>query len=133
MPNLIQRAALWFDARKKSAGGRTITYRRSSALSVALTATPHSYMRRVVGDDGMTVLVKSLSFSFQASELIFGGSQVEPREGDVIDETLNGATVRYEVVPPEERKPCFEFLDSSELLLLVYVKRIKYGSATDPI
>jgi len=122
MPNLLQRAAVWLGERLQVAGGRTVTYRRG-LHSVELTLTPHMHEEQVLGQDGIEQDVLSYAWTITASELIINGSVVVPQSGDVIEETLDsGEEIRWEVFPRGDKDQCYEWMDSSKLLIRVNVK-----------
>ena len=70
----------------------------------------------------MTV-VKSYDYTITAALLVLDGKVIEPREGDLIVETIAGAERTHEVVMLGD-KPCFEWLDTGGILLLVHTQRI---------
>jgi hypothetical protein len=117
MPTLFQRSATWLGTRLQNAAGRTATYTRYSGTTVALTAVPSVHAYEVV-DEGIHTLVTSWDFVIPRDDLGF-----DPAQGDQITETLNSVATVYEVQPIGSL-PCFEWLDSSGLLLKVHTKKV---------
>lgn len=118
MTNLLQDAATWMAGQLKAAGGRVVQYRRLGTV-ISITATPQQQMRLVTGDDGLVTDVAVDSWTVTAADLTLG----EPRPGDQIVETLSLEEIRYEVLPLATA-PCFEWFDSSGIMLTVHTKRV---------
>lgn len=120
----MQNAADWLGSRLQDAAGRTLSYERGNTEIESMTGVANQVTYEIIDSDmsvGSTVL--STDWTFKAAELVIGGNEIEPRPGDIITEVLRGNAVAYEVVGIGTR-PCFEFLDSSGILLLVHSKRI---------
>lgn len=123
MTTLMQRGATWLGARLKTAAGRSFVLTRGAASTAAFTAAVASCEYEEMGDDGLQTSVRYDDLTIVAADVVVSGSQVEPRDGDVLAETLNGVVIQYEVLPLQKR-PAVEWLDSSGILLLVHTKRI---------
>jgi hypothetical protein len=124
MPTLMQNAATWLGAQLQAAAGRSIIYHRSSDVSGTISGVCSKVEYEVLDrDEGAMTAVTFDDWLFTASELIVNGTAITPRIGDQITETLNGTTITYEVLPIDKR-PCFEFADSSGILLTVHTKRV---------
>jgi len=124
MPNLLQRAAVWLGEKLQDAGGRTVTYRRGDVFELPLTITPHMH-REPVFNEGLPLAVRVYDWTLTASELVHNGEIIEPHKTDQIVETLpNGDEVTWQVMPPNDETPCFEWMDSSKLLLVVHTKQV---------
>jgi hypothetical protein len=100
------------------AAPRTITYTRKGAEGIALTASVAMHDYEVAGQDNFVTSVQFWDWTITASEL-----GITPRQGDRITETLNSVALTYEVLPIDKR-PCFESLDTANLLLKVHTKKV---------
>jgi len=123
MPNLMQRSATWFGGRIKQVAGRSVVLRRGTTATATITGTVSMHAYTTIGDEGIEISVVSDDWIFTAADVVIRGSTIEPRDGDVIIETLNGFDNTYQVLPVAGR-PSVEWLDSSGLLLLVHSKRV---------
>lgn len=83
-----------------------------------LTATPQQVTYQVPTGDGGLTLVEAWDWTITASELGF-----DPVEGDEITETLNSVERIYETLSIGD-KPCFEWLDTAGILIVVHTKRV---------
>lgn len=123
MPNLMQRGATWLGSKLQTAGGRAVVYRRGASLTCALTATPQMH-KRIVMVDGLPVETVVYSWTVTASELRFSGERFEPRAGDLVIETLNDSAKEWELLDLDDKTPCWEWADSSGILLLIHTKDV---------
>lgn len=123
MTNLMQDGATWLGNRLKWHAGRTVTYRRSQGtVSLVGCVTMNEY--EVPNLDGLSTEVQSYDWTITAADLVIHGVQVTPQVGDQITETLNGTERIWEVLPVSQDKPCYEWLDTSGLLLLIHTKQV---------
>lgn len=125
MPNLLERGATWIGAKLKSEGvaGRTVRYVRRGRSIANLQCSVAMQDYEVLQEDGSLTLVKSFDYTITAALLVLEGETIEPREGDLIVETIAGAERTFEVVTIGN-KPCFEWQDTAGILLLVHTQRI---------
>lgn len=123
MTTLLQRGATWLGERLQTSAGRTVKLTRGSVNTTDFVGAVSRVAYDEIGDDGLTTSVMYDDWTIVADEILLADRSIVPRDGDVISETLNGATVRYEVLPLQSR-PAVEWLDSSGLLLTVHTKRI---------
>lgn len=119
----MQKSAAWLGDRLKTAGGRSVLYRRGNHVA-ELTATPQQYAATVV-QDGQDIEIDAYAWTVTATDLLLNGEQVEPQEGDVIEERLNGKTVKWHVMPLGDNEQSWKWLDSSGVLLLIHTKRVQ--------
>lgn len=124
MPNLTQRGATWLGGKLKTAGGRSVVYRRGAVISSPIVGTVGRHEYDVTDNDGITTTVVMDDWIFTATDLVLDAVQIEPRVGDYIEETLNGFTNQYQVLPVNDR-PAWEWFDTSGILLRVHSKRVK--------
>lgn len=104
--------------------GRTVTYRRGTQ-SVSITAVTIRGRRSVIGADGVAILITTYEWQVKATDLLFSGTQVEPRPGDIIVESSGGTSVKYQVLDMDDQNPCYEFLDENGAELIIRTKRMR--------
>lgn len=124
MTTLLQRGVTAFSSRIKTAAGRSVTITRQSNSTATITGACASNAYSEVGEDGLQTSVTYDDWTFTAADIVISSTTVEPRDGDVITETINGDTVKWEVLPLQN-KPCTEWLDTTGTLLLVHTRRIQ--------
>jgi hypothetical protein len=81
----------------------------------------HEY--EIVDTEGFGVTMLSRDYILHAADLILSGSEIVPRSGDQMVETIRGASQTYEVMALGNLKE-YEPLDTDGVLLLVHTKRI---------
>ena len=123
MSNLLQDAASWLGDRLKESVGRQVTYVRGAAQSEPITGTPAQQQYDVFDEGGIGTTVLAYDWTFTRDCLEIAGTPINPRAGDRITETLEGVAVAFEVVPLGKR-PCYEWLDTSGILILVHTKKV---------
>lgn len=123
MTNVLQDAAAWLAGQLKEKAGRTVTYSRNGFDSAAITGWVAKKEYESVGADGMQTLVTSFEWSFEATDIVVNGSQITPRSGDIITETLNGTTIVYEVLPIENR-PETEWQDDAGVMVIARTRKV---------
>lgn len=124
MPNLMSRGATCLGSKAKVAAGRTVTYRRGTdTVSLVLPAQKH--MEEVIDSEGVGTWVRDYAWTLVASELILAGTLERPREGDFIEETLAGEAIKWEVLPPVENLPCWNWFDQNRILITVHSKQVE--------
>jgi hypothetical protein len=100
----------------------TITYRRG-ANSVSASASVGESVYQVQTAEGVVVEHESRDFMIAVAVLILDGSNVTPREGDEIEQVIDGSTVTFEV-GSEASGQAFEFSDPNQTEFRVHTKRI---------
>jgi len=73
---------------------RTVTYRQGG-VAISISATPGRSIVEYDGDDGMRIRVEMRNYLIQVSELVIGGIEIKPKEGDTITDDNEGSTVTY--------------------------------------
>ncbi len=94
----------------------------------SLTGEPISGIAEWVDNevlDGQVVRtsVRSRTYVIDATAYTVGGTAVEPRDGDVIHETLSGAALKFRVMSVAG-KPAFEPDDADHVRWLVRTKQV---------
>src|SRR5687767_14536508 len=125
MPNLLSRSATWLGTKLQAAGGRAVVYRRGTK-DVAITITPLDLEEVVEETEDVGTEIDNHDWSITASELVLNGETINPQQGDVIEETLNGVEYEYQVLPRAVNKPAWAWLDKgTRTILRVYTKKVK--------
>ena len=112
----------------RRAAGRRITYRRPSSgggsESVDLTAVKGTSRYNATETDGLTTEVNIEDFLIDVAALRLGGSAVQPKAGDRIEE--GGLT--YEVMAPGGNEPAWRHLDAGRTTYRIHTKLIDDGA-----
>lgn len=115
----------WLGGTMDVASGVRVVYRRK-LLSCDLDVTPDSTMLKTTTVDGVSrIMWTERSYAFAAAALILGGLPATPQDGDLIDETVGGAVLRHEVLPPADGEQSWKYLDAHRVRCQVYTKYIK--------
>jgi hypothetical protein len=123
MPTLMQRGAAWLGAKLKTVAGHVGTYKQGSQQTASLTATVVMQEYEVIDANNVLTTILAHDWTFTATDLTIGGDLVVPRPRDLWTVTINGNEETYEVLPIGKR-PCYERMDTSGLLLKVHTKKV---------
>ena len=123
MPTLMQRGASWLGSKLKTAAGHVGTYYRNQTGTPDLRAPVAMKEYEVIDASGALTLVLAYDWTLTAADLVQNGEQITPRPRDLWTVTINGTEETYEVLPIGKR-PCYERLDTSGILLLVHTKKV---------
>lgn len=124
MSNLLQDGATWLAGQLQDHAGRDVVLRRQGQAPTELTGTVVMQQYDVVDEEtGIVLTVLSYDWVFTASEYRVAGVQVPPLPYDRLEETLAGSSIAFEVMGLG-RKPCWEWLDTSGIMLLVHSKKV---------
>ncbi len=123
MANALSHAVAGLAATLKSVAGESVVYSRGSASSDPLTAVSDMQTYEVLDQQGVPISVLSYDFLFTTTDIVIGSDQIEPRSGDRIAATLNGAACVFEVVPLGT-KPCAEWAEPDGIMLIVHTKKV---------
>lgn len=119
MSNILQDGIVWLGEQLPKV---SITYQRgASTASINATPTMHEY--EVVDDEGFGIVMLSRDYIVHVADLVIGGSEIAPRAGDRIAETIQGVVCVFEVMALG-RKHEYEPFDSDGLMLLVHTKKV---------
>jgi hypothetical protein len=91
--------------------GVTVTYRRGES-SFELIAARGNTTYNASDANGALVEIDNRDYLIAAADLEIDGQPIEPQHGDMIEETLRGKLVRFEVIP--DRGRCWRFSDPSQ-------------------
>lgn len=102
--------------------GVAATYRRGDQF-VALSQVPVAHSEwEDVNEYGASVLVETRDYLVRRADLVFGTDPVLPQRGDLVEETVAGQAVQYEVIcPPQQRH--YKFEDDAQTVLRIFTKR----------
>lgn len=123
MTDLLRRGSDWLEAKRHAVAASDVVYRRDDR-SVCLRATigRTEYQQ----DDGAGVITRAESrdFLILAADLVLDGVRVLPEAGDRIEETQQGATYVYEVLPVSGMQPHYRHSDPYRTTLRIHTKLI---------
>jgi hypothetical protein len=118
--NVLQSGAAWLMAQLKSAAGVSITYARGDSQSDPITAVVSQHDYEVVDEkSGLMTSVTMYDWTIAAADLVLNGSPITPWKSD----SITGSLGAFQVLPIGKR-PCYEWLDTSGLLLTVHTKKL---------
>lgn len=111
----------------QTAAGVTVTYERSGVFSVSLTAEP-AEEQVTAATVGTTLKPRredaERDYLLLAADLLDGNDDAFlPKRGDRVSETLNGATVVFEVVP-RDGEPAWRWSDRQRTKVRVHTRRV---------
>src|SRR5678816_1418729 len=118
----MQNAAVWLGAQLQAAGGRDGIYKRGTLESGTITGVVTDLQQEVVNEEGFGTGTLVNGWQFVASELILNSDVIDPRAGDIWEETLNGVDLRWEAMPPGPNQKVWEWRDTSKILIVVWCK-----------
>ena len=75
---------------------RNVTYRQGG-VAISISATPGRSIVMYEGDDGMRIKIEMRNYLIQVGELVIGGAEITPNEGDTITDDNEGSTITYVV------------------------------------
>lgn len=122
---LMQSAAAWLGSQLQTAAGRSGIYKRGTSESDAIVGVVTDLQQEVVNEEGFGTGTLVTGWQFTASELLLNHEQIEPRAGDVWEETLNGVDLAWEAMPPAPSRKVWEWRDTSKILIVVWFKQVK--------
>ena len=122
MANLLDTGVAWQLGKLKEGASVSMTYRRG-ALSVGVQVTRGRSEYQTYDDEGNFVTeITDADFIMPADRLTLGGSIVEPRRGDRLEEVTKTGTRIYEVMPSGNRRPFA--IDPTGQMLRIHTKLI---------
>ncbi len=94
----------------------------NTTATVGLTQTEDIY------EGSFVVTVRLRDYMIDRTEYIVDGSAVEPQEGDVISQLIDGAEVRFQVTPSANGRPFEETERGGRSIFRVHTKEIGEAS-----
>lgn len=117
MPNLLDTGAAWLVERLQESAGRSSTYVRGGKR-ITFTAVRVSQDETVIDANGIAITARDHEITVPVSAIPW-----EPRGGDVIEETVGGELVRWEVVP-RGNSGAWEWWDDARQAYRVFVQEV---------
>lgn len=122
MTNMLQDGAAWLADRLIDHAGLAVTYHRGlNSVAVIATASMHRY--EVVDTEGFGITSLSRDYLVRAADLVISGTEIVPRSGDTIVETIRGVSQTFEVMAIGQLKE-FEPVDTDGTMLKIHTKKI---------
>jgi len=126
MSDLLQSGASWLATTLRNHAAQTVTYRRphtGGSQSVELAATIGRSEIEEQQADGTLVKYEIRDYLIDVADLVLAGVAVLPEDGDLIEETLGGATAVYEILRDGDEP--WRYSDVYHTRLRIHTKRIK--------
>lgn len=125
MPNLIQRAQASLVRILQESAGVSVTYTLVSGEQATLTAwVGRTAFSRTASEPGPATIIGERDYLIAVADLVVGGQAVQPAKGHRITETIAGADVTFEVVPPEADEPAWRYSDQTRTVYRLHCKRV---------
>lgn len=106
----------------RQVAGVTIAYLRGGE-SIELTARVGRSFHTQTDQGGFVTRIEVRDYLLAASELVIGGSQVEPAAGDLIQEAVGDTTFTYELLPIDNERE-WRYSDTTRTELRIHTKRV---------
>jgi hypothetical protein len=117
----------WQARKFKERASQAVTYQRcDSATALSLQASPVRRFLEVVTNTQAVDKIELWDFQITATDLVFGGVIVRPKEGDTITWVYRGVTRVHKVLPAPQGA-VWDFLDGREVQINVHTKRTDSG------
>ena len=126
MADILEQAAAFLGRMRVAHLSRTVTYQRG-ADSVDVAATVGKTQFEIDSGYGVVETFQSRDFLIAATDLVLGGEQVEPRQGDRVRETI-GETVHVHEVMAPGKAPCWRWSDPYRTTLRIHTKEVSVES-----
>ena len=126
MNDLLREGLSWLETQRREHMSRPILYRRGdSAVEVAATVGATRYETN--GSYGVIVEGEVRDYLIAWEELVFGGAETLPEEGDRIEEDIGGTTHVFEV-QDFGTDGCYRFTGPGRQALRVHTRYIEARS-----
>jgi hypothetical protein len=124
-PNkLLARSGEWLGQLRRKYLAQTVTYIRDvapDAISLELMATVGQTMFQLDDGAGAVIVTQSRDYLIDAAELAIADQRIIPIKGDRLIESVNGATLTYEVMGPGD-EPVWRWADVYHRTLRIHTK-----------
>lgn len=120
MANLLREALEFHADDLNASAGESVVYVRGEQRIEVGAAIGESRFE-AEGADGATIEIQTRDFIIQQSELDFGSGPTKPERRDKIEQTVNGETMFFEVLP-EHGLPHFRVADGFGVSYRVFTK-----------
>ena len=98
MADLLKQGSDWLQSMRNQHATQSVIYKRGSD-QVTLNATKGKSQIEVEDEYGTRIETEITDFLITASDLVLNGQTTTPAVGDKIEETIDGVTRIYEVMP----------------------------------
>lgn len=122
MGDLLKDGLGWLEDQRAIHLAHEVAYSRDGN-SVTLDATVGRTQFEQQDEFGRVIRYQSRDYLIAAEDLILGGNQVEPAEGDGIRETIGGQTHVYRVMSPGDEPP-FRWSDPYRKTFRIHTKLV---------
>jgi len=123
MGDLLRDGLSWLEAQRRTHLCRPVLYRRGES-TVEVDATVGATKYETDESYGLVVEGEVRDYLIAREELIFGGEEVLPEEGDRIEEDIGGTTHLFEV-QTFGTDGCYRFTDPGRRTLRVHTRYIE--------
>ena len=127
MADLLEESSAWLDGQRLKHLSRTVSYRRGED-AVDVRAAIGRTVFEVEDSVGVLERTESRDFLIPATDLVLGGEEVLPQQGDRIAESQDERVYIYEVMAPG-REPCWRFSDAYRRTLRIHTKQVEVEDA----
>ena len=128
MANLFQAARDWLPAQMQVAAvsGNTLTLTYGAEV-ITLTNIAWEGRTVFVSNDVGSVRVTfgDRDYLVPADEIVFGGSQIEPKLGMQFRETIDSVVKVFEVMDTGNGEPAWRHSDTAQTLWRIHTRRVK--------
>jgi len=118
--DLLAQGVAWLEAQRKASLATSVTYVRGTD-SVELAATVGRSEFEQVDESGLIRKIETRDYLFAAADLVLGGSQATPQEGDQVLEADGPQTRVYEVMTVGT-EPAWRYSDPYRNTIRVHTK-----------
>lgn len=121
MADVLQSAISQLDTIRQSTFSQSITYVRDSTAITSVAATPQQHEFATDNMDGTVTVLRMTAWIITVDDLSDLGTP--PHRGDKIQQTLDGVTHVYEVLPPGGG-PVYEEADPYQQCWKIFTKYV---------
>lgn len=123
MSDLIDIGSAWLRNQRRAYMARTVTYMRGvQSVEIELVTVGVTTFEADLAA-GILVEFETRDYLIDASDLVIGGSGIEPEAGDIIQESLQGIDQQFIVVAPAGGTP-WRWHDRSNRTYRIHTKAI---------
>lgn len=113
----------WLRGTLQDSAGVSVSYVRG-AYSVTLTGVLGQTQFRTSMDGASRLDWSEADVLLRADQLILNSAVVTPLRGDRLTISLNGTSVVFEPMTPENGEPCWRYSDPQREMIRLHLKRV---------
>ena len=98
MTNVLAKASEWLTRMRKAHAATPVVYRRGED-AIQIDVQKVSVNVELRRGDGVVIEAQRMDWVIAVEDLVFGGQQSKPAEGDRIEQQIGSTTHTYEVMP----------------------------------